>query len=661
MTSRTLFRAASLCVILSCSMSDGPAGEVILPQGSAPAPIVARYFPNRVYELVWRNWNAVEPSTLAKLLGTSVANVVELAKSMGLPHVAAIPPEMKTRGYITLIRRNWHLMPYDQLLTLVEMTPEQLDFALREDDFLWIKLGMSKPKCEPLRYVAPDEAARRRAAGIRQVVEADFGTQLRRRAEPRFDFVRQLSNISPRPLAGGGQGVRADALPHASQSDGDQLRYIYSYFALYGDSLLNPELDPYPDGLLQRLSALGINGVWLHVVLRDLAPGGTVFPEFGAGHEKRLATLRWLVERARKCGIGVYLYMNEPRSMPAAFFKADGRAEMAGVSEGPMMAMCTSHPAVRQWMGDALAYVFRQVPGLAGVFTITASENLTNCASHYRWRSCPRCKSRTDAEIIAEVNAVIADGVHRGNPKAKVLAWDWGWNGNGDAPDIIARLPKSVWLMSVSEWAVPINLGGVRTTVGEYCMSAVGPGPRATSQWKLAKEAGLKTAAKVQLNNTWELSSVPYLPVMDLVAEHCRNLASAGVDGIMLSWSLGGYPSPNLEIGARFCEKPTPTVDAVLDVVAPSDMGPTALCWLARHGLPSARRFASSLTVVGCIARPPKWARPIRSTPPKPVMRRPWLACPTMTWRRGVESIRPKSSPPNSRSSPKAGDRVYRI
>ena len=48
--------------------------------------------------------------------------------------------------------------------------------------------------------------------------------------------------------------------------------------------------------------------------------------------------------------------------------------------------------------------------------------------------------------------------------------------------------------------------------------------------------------AKVQLNNSWELSAVPYLPVMDLVAEHCHNLATAGVDGMMLSWSLGGYP-----------------------------------------------------------------------------------------------------------------------
>ena len=168
-----------------------------------------------------------------------------------------------------------------------------------------------------------------------------------------------------------------------------------------------------------------------------------------------------MVERAKKYGIGVYLYMNEPRAMPAAFFK--NRPEMAGVREGEFTALCTSHPAVRQWMGDALAYVFRQVPDLAGVYAITASENLTNCASHGDWRSCPHCKARSDADIIAEVVAVIEEGVHRGNPKAKVIVSDWGWRGHGDAPDIIARLPKSVWLMSVSEWDLPIERGGIKT------------------------------------------------------------------------------------------------------------------------------------------------------------------------------------------------------
>ena len=184
--------------------------------------------------------------------------------------------------------------------------------------------------------------------------------------------------------------------------------------------------------------------------------------------------------------------------------------------------------------------MFRQVPGLGGVFTITASENLTNCASHGRWKECPRCSKRSEAEIIAEVNAVIEEGVHRGNPKANVLVYDWGWGGWGDGSDIIERLPKQVWLMSLSEWDKPIERGGIKTKVNEYSISAVGPGPRAVRHWEVARLAGLRTATEIQFNNTCEIASIPYLPVMDLVAEHLRNLASAKLNGMMIGWTHGG-------------------------------------------------------------------------------------------------------------------------
>jgi hypothetical protein len=545
------------------------AGEMVLPQGNARGSIVSRHFPDRVHEFVWRNWNAVEPAKLARILGASVQDITALAESMGLPSAGTVPPEMRTRGYVTLIRRNWHLLPYAQLLELLEMTPERLAFTLREEDFLWIKLGRLKPKCEPLRYHPPDEAARRRAAEIRRVVEKDFGEEIRRPAEPRFDFVRQLSTPLP-----------AFCPPEPGDDQPVSLRFVYSYLAVYGDPLSNPRLDPYPDGFLERLSAVGVNGVWLHVVLRDLAPGGTAFPEFGTDHERRLANLRALVARAKKHGIGVYLYMNEPRAMPASFFK--NRPEMGGVREGEFTALCTSHPTVRQWMGEALAHVFRQVPDLGGVYAITASENLTNCASHGDWRSCEHCKARSDAEIIAEVAAVIEGGVHRGSPKANVILSDWGWKGHGDAPDIIARLPKSVWLMSVSEWNLPIERGRIKTAVGEYSISAVGPGPRALRHWKAAQQAGLKTAAEIQFNNTCEIASVPYLPVMDLVAEHIHNLASAKLDGMLIGWTMGGHPSPNFQLARQLNRTPAPNVDTVLDALARERFGP--------EGAPHARK-----------------------------------------------------------------------
>jgi hypothetical protein len=225
-------------------------------------------------------------------------------------------------------------------------------------------------------------------------------------------------------------------------------------------------------------------------------------------------------------------------------------------------------------MGDALAHLFRAVPDLGGVYAITASENLTNCACRGEWRSCEHCEMRSDADIIAEVVAVMEEGVHRGNPRANVLVSDWGWRGHGDARDIIARLPKSVLLVSVSEWDLPIERGGIRTTVGEYSMSSVGPGPRALQHWAAARDAGLKVVAEIQFNNTCEIASLPYLPVLDLVAEHVRNLAPARLDGMFIGWTMGGYPSPNLQLVHRLSQTPAPDMDDALESLALDRFGP---------------------------------------------------------------------------------------
>ena len=133
-----------------------------------------------------------------------------------------------------------------------------------------------------------------------------------------------------------------------------------------------------------------------------------------------------------------------------------------------------------------------------------------------------------------------------------------------------------MYLQSVSEWSKPIERGNISSTVGEYSISAVGPGPRARKHWALAKKRGLKTIAKVQVNASWELSAMPYLPVMNLVAEHCSNLANEGVDGLMLSWTVGGYPSPNLDLVRRFSERPVPKKEDALREVAAARYGEKA-------------------------------------------------------------------------------------
>lgn len=345
-------------------------------------------------------------------------------------------------------------------------------------------------------------------------------------------------------------------------------RFLYSYFALYGDPLLEGDSAGLPDGYLDRAAANGVEGVWIQAVLNTLAPS-PAFPEFGPGWELRLKNLRALVARAAKYGMRVMLYLNEPRAMPEAFFR--DRPALRGNQHMGLYAMCTSTEPVRAWLRDSLAHVFREVPALGGVFTITMSENHTNCFSHGgAWgdrnpvaTGCPRCAARSGAEVIAELIHAMRDGIRAASATAEIMSYDWGW-GTPLADAMIPRLPKDSSLLSISEWSQPVSRGGVNTTVGEYSMSVPGPGPRATRNWALARKAGLKTIAKTQFNNTWEISAVPYIPVLPLVLEHCEGLAKAGVGGLMESWTCGGYPSPNLRAAAAYATEPRPSREQIL-------------------------------------------------------------------------------------------------
>lgn len=504
-----------------------------LPVGSSPSPVMSPHFPDPLHAFVWRNWPLVPTTRMAEVVGAHPDDILRIGKAMGLPSPPRITEERRQRSYLTVIRRNWHLLPYEQLLKLLNWTPERMAYTLREDDFLYVKLGSLKPKCDPIRYSPSDEATQKREAEIARIVHAEFPSGLTEGPDPPFGFVKQLS-----------QPVRNTRRP---TPDTGHPRFCYSYFALYGDPLLDTRLDPYPDGLLSQMAARGVNGVWLQGVLYKLAPFSWD-PRLSDRYEERLANLRKLVARAKTRGVGIYLYLNEPRAMPLAFYK--DRPEMKGVVEGDWAALCTSDPRVRKYLADSVESICRAVPDLAGFFTITASENLTNCWSHHQGSQCPRCGPRGPEEVIAEVNGVFAEGIRRANTGATLFAWDWGWT-DTSAPGIIERLPKEAWLMSVSEWSLPIERGGVKNTVGEYSISSIGPGPRAMKHWALARKRGLKTVAKVQAGCTWELSTVPYIPALENVARHAANLRSAGIDGLMLGWTLGGYPSPNLEVTAE--------------------------------------------------------------------------------------------------------------
>ena len=572
-----------------------------LPMGSAPEPVALPHFPDRLHAYVWRNWTLVPVERLAQVVGPQPQAILDIGRAMGLPDPPEISAEQQQRTHITVLRRNWHLLPYDQLIELLGWTPEKMAYALREGDGLFWWFGQYKPKVDRLEYGAlsgngdspvsledslagdSPHSPKARAGEIASIIQQAFPDGIDSCQDPLFSFVARLNAPCADSENGDSPVALEDSLawdsPHFPRDSVFSPRFCFSYYAPFRNPL-SGEQDPYPEGYLARLAASGVDGVWLHEPLYKLAPFPWD-PSLSARHEECIENLRALVARARKHGIGVYLYLNEPRPMPLDFF--EDHPELRGVDDdlvipGQVAALCTSVPAVQDYLRSSVASLCRAVPDLAGLFTITASESCTNCWAHGRGERCPRCKERGPEVVIAEINTRVWEGIAESGSKCKLIVWDWGWRDEW-AEGIIRRLPEHVWLMSPSEWSLPIERGGIRHAVGEYSLSAVGPGPRATRHWKLARDRGLHTIAKIQASSTWELAAVPYIPVVENAARHAANLRETDVDGrpradgLMMSWTLGGYPSPNFEAVIEMGRPNGPTIEQALLTVAARRFG----------------------------------------------------------------------------------------
>ena len=515
-----------------------------LPMTSDRPAIKYEYFPTLWQAVLFRNWNHVPLNRIANVLKTTEETLIEEARLMGLPEAEPVNPRWDERGYLTLIRENWHLLPFHQLTALLNMTEDMLAFILKEDDFMWHKMGQLKPLAPEAAYAPLTSEEREKTNHIVEMLKKDLSGECTR--ENAFEFCDHLLS----PLT---DEERAEAI--AAVQPGDDLRTIYSYFALYGDPLLSPELDPFPERLLAEYAKMGVKGVWLQGILYQLVPFPFA-PEISKGWEIRMDSLRKLVKRAAQFGIGVYLYMNEPRAMDDSFFKK--YPHLRGIRENYLYSMCTSQQEVKDYLENSMEFLFREAEGLAGFFTITMSENLTNCISRAPADGpCPRCLTRKPEEIVAEVNNLMARGAHKANPNAKAIAWNWAWGrpANGVTDDWSTRVPPLLTegqiVQCTSENNLPTNIGGIEGRVSDYTISLAGPGPVAKAVWKSAIDSGHETCAKVQINNSWELAAIPYLPVFDRVAAHMNNLKAAGVKHLQLSWTLGGAPSPSLKLASQ--------------------------------------------------------------------------------------------------------------
>ncbi len=487
--------------------------------------------------VILRNYGTMPVSVIAQAIGTESGIVTQEASRMGLSGISQTI-DWRKRGFVTVIRNNYDLLSYGKLAEMLDMSEEAFIGLLGEYDFLDIKLG-KQPPLPDVSYRPLNESQIRETERVASILIP----HIRLRKVPPFDFFRNAIPYEP---------------PFGEFSVSE--RFTSSYHADYAGALGDDNLFGYDDDDFKRLTATGTNGLWLSDTLRNLAPF-SLDAAYEGDYKRRIRNFQRLTERAAVHGVKIYLYLNEPRSLPAAFF--EGREHLRGSKCAGGYCLCTSASEVKSYLYDAMKYLGEQVPLLGGVMTITMSENPTHCRS-LKWNgrettpSCPRCRDRKPIELAVEINNIFSRALHDSGCQARVIANLWAWSelmniSESELRQGIELLNKDVDIMCVSETAKRFVRGGVEAEIADYSISVVGPSEISRRTLAYAKKKGHRIWAKVQINNSWECAGVPYIPAFGLMAEHIRNCKEQGIEGLMLGWSLGGYPGGALPLINRLC------------------------------------------------------------------------------------------------------------
>ncbi len=342
---------------------------------------------------------------------------------------------------------------------------------------------------------------------------------------------------------------------------------------------LEDDNDYYPYAYLDWLAHAGINGIWVSGLLRNLV-ASSVIPELGPpGH--RLGKLRALIDKAALRGVRVYLFCIEPRALP------DGHA--AGLAHpeilGAHRALCPSVPLVLEYAREVMCELFTEVPNLGGVINIFNSERPTTCWLNEDFvQGCPRCRVRPQAEVLAAMLDAFTAGMRDAGSSAEFLAWTYMMDPKAHSL-ISLPIEPALDVMRASRsdivWLGNFEHGGTKQACGrtvevhEYSLSCVGPSPLFVELARAATAAGRTAYAKLQIGTSYELPTVPYVPVPGIAYDKIAALGDLGVRGTMLNWIPGGFPGPMLKAAGEAVFEPRPPKDAFLRRLAAIDWGET--------------------------------------------------------------------------------------
>ena len=319
------------------------------------------------------------------------------------------------------------------------------------------------------------------------------------------------------------------------------------------DELMD-DVDYYPEAYLDRLAHEGINGLWLTVEWRDLAE--TSFTKRSPDADRRLAKLQRTVDRCLKYGIKTWIFCIEPRSVSVDDPLYLEHKEMFGsaVSWDKRALLCTATPEAQRYIEESVKDIFTRVPRLGGIMMIAHGERPTTCLSHISpvtgdrgpAGGCRRCANTEPWQIYRNTTDAIMRGIRAAGSKAEYISWFYQPQVQPTRAPWVAEcakhVPEGVTLAyNFESGAIKEQVGRYRNG-GDYWLSFVGPASGFKSVAEAGRLAGCRIGAKIQVGNSHEVATVPFVPVPGLLYRKYKAMKAAGVSTVLQCWYFGNYP-----------------------------------------------------------------------------------------------------------------------
>lgn len=322
--------------------------------------------------------------------------------------------------------------------------------------------------------------------------------------------------------------------------------FFSPHYQTNGAGELADDTDYYPDSYLNRLAHDGVNGLWIQEHFRKLLPSD-VIPEYGKESKERLERLNRVIQKCKRYGIRIYLEGVEPAS---TYNNPDlkNHPEILGQAFGEHNAFCPSTLKGQEYIRESIKKLFTLVPDLAGLITISVGESVATCAGvEVGEFSCPHCLETglSKAEILANCENIMADALSEVKPEAELISWTYAmrtWEFEEALEYFNVRSDKTINMTNFEDLGTPIQLGKPRLAY-DYWLSYTGPGELFTSAAEIGESRNTPVYAKIQVCNSHEVASVPYVPVPGILYDKFRYMHEHNITGVLYCWYFGNYPS----------------------------------------------------------------------------------------------------------------------